>query len=54
MEQDEVKIPEHEYMDQVDTHPDVDRVTEDDETTVLQDLYGEPDEDGVFRGEETG
>ncbi|XVQ12114.1 hypothetical protein ACQP1W_05910 [Spirillospora sp. CA-255316] len=39
-------------MDQVDVHPDVHRATEDDEEQVLLGLYGEPDQEGIYRGEE--
>ncbi|MFC6884348.1 MULTISPECIES: hypothetical protein [Actinomadura] len=39
------------YMRQVDVHPDVHRATETDEETLLRELYGEPDSDGVYRGE---
>jgi hypothetical protein len=42
---------EREDMTAVDAHPDVHRATEDDEEQVLKDLYGEPDADGVYRGE---
>ncbi len=38
-------------MDEVDVHPDVHRPTEADEEEVLRRLYGEPDADGIFRGE---
>lgn len=37
-------------MDQVDVHPDVHRATEADEEEVLRELYGEPDEQGFYRG----
>jgi hypothetical protein len=40
-----------EQMADVDAHPDAHRATEDDELQVLRELYGEPDADGVFRGE---
>ncbi|GAA2450699.1 hypothetical protein GCM10010191_80860 [Actinomadura vinacea] len=39
-------------MDQVDVHPDVHRATEEDEEQVLQSLYGDPDPDGIYRGED--
>ena len=39
-------------MEQVDVHPDVHRATEDDEERVLRRLYGEPDEEGIYRGED--
>ncbi|MEW2355832.1 hypothetical protein [Spirillospora sp. NPDC029432] len=38
-------------LDEVDVHPDVHRATEEDEEQVLRELYGEPDEDGIYRGE---
>jgi hypothetical protein len=38
----------------VDAHPDVHRPTESDEERVLAELYGDPDDDGFFRGEESG
>ncbi|WP_198679299.1 hypothetical protein [Thermomonospora amylolytica] len=40
------------HMDKVDVHPDAHRATEPDEEQVLRELYGEPDTDGFFRGEE--
>ncbi|MBA9002186.1 hypothetical protein [Thermomonospora cellulosilytica] len=40
------------HMDKVDVHPDAHRATEPDEEQVLRELYGEPDADGFFRGEE--
>ncbi|WP_278045339.1 hypothetical protein [Actinomadura fibrosa] len=39
-------------MDAVDAHPDVHRATESDEEQVLEELYGAPDSDGYFRGED--
>ncbi|MFB4297990.1 hypothetical protein [Actinomadura sp. NTSP31] len=39
------------HMDEVDVNPGVDRATEPDEEQVLRELYGEPDKDGIFRGE---
>ncbi|WP_192809676.1 hypothetical protein [Actinomadura rudentiformis] len=45
------RVAEVDYMDLVDVHPDVHRATEPDEEQVLRDLYGEPDEDGVFRAD---
>jgi hypothetical protein len=39
-------------LDEVDVHPDAHRATEEDEEAVLRALYGEPDEDGIYRGEE--
>jgi hypothetical protein len=41
-------------MDRVDVNPGVDRATEPDEEQVLRDLYGQPDGDGIFRGEGSG
>ncbi|WP_168221235.1 hypothetical protein [Actinomadura sp. WMMA1423] len=38
-------------MDEVDVNPDVHRATEPDEEQILRELYGEPDADGIFRGE---
>ncbi|GAA2441977.1 hypothetical protein GCM10010191_67820 [Actinomadura vinacea] len=35
----------------VDRNPDAHRATEPDEEQILRELYGEPDADGVFRGE---
>ncbi|MCP9953102.1 hypothetical protein LUW76_31880 [Actinomadura madurae] len=42
------------HMDEVDVHPDVHRATEPDEEQILRELYGEPDADGIFRGEGSG
>ncbi|RKS76203.1 hypothetical protein BZB76_1553 [Actinomadura pelletieri DSM 43383] len=42
------------HMDEVDVHPDVHRATEPDEEQVLAELYGDPDSDGFYLGEETG
>jgi hypothetical protein len=39
------------HMDEVDVNPGVHRATEPDEEQILQELYGEPDADGIFRGE---
>lgn len=39
-------------MDRVDVHPDAHRATEPDEEQILHQLYGEPDAEGFFRGEE--
>ncbi|MGI5323457.1 hypothetical protein [Actinomadura nitritigenes] len=39
------------HMDRVDVNPGVDRATEPDEEQVLRELYGEPGEDGIHRGE---
>jgi hypothetical protein len=39
-------------LDEVDVHPDVHRATEEDEEEVLRELYGEPDEDGIYGGVE--
>ncbi|MFI0353681.1 peptidoglycan-binding protein [Actinomadura sp. 9N407] len=41
-------------MDRVDVHPDVHRATEADEEQILRELYGEPDDDGVFRAAASG
>lgn len=38
-----------EDMVNVDAHPDAHRATEPDEEAVLKDLYGPPDDDGVYR-----
>ncbi|REE97303.1 hypothetical protein [Thermomonospora umbrina] len=46
------KSDEAARMDEVDANPNVHRATEQDEMQVLTALYGEPDVDGVFRGEE--
>ncbi|GAA2591669.1 hypothetical protein SMC26_06900 [Actinomadura fulvescens] len=43
---------EVDYMNRVDVHPDAHRATEADEDQVLRELYGEPDDDGVFRADE--
>lgn len=42
---------DREQMADVDAHPDAHRATESDEEKVLRELYGEPDADGVYRGE---
>ncbi|WP_433464630.1 hypothetical protein [Spirillospora sp. CA-128828] len=42
------------HMDEVDVNPDVHRATEPDEEQILGALYGEPDTDGIFRGEGSG
>jgi hypothetical protein len=39
------------HMSEVDAHPDVHRATEPDEEQILEELYGAPDADGIFRGE---
>ncbi|WP_281181854.1 hypothetical protein [Actinomadura macra] len=39
-------------MDKVDVHPDVHRPTETDEEKILSDLYGEPDAEGTYQGED--
>ncbi|GAA0261241.1 hypothetical protein GCM10009527_066550 [Actinomadura nitritigenes] len=39
------------HMNRVDVNPGVDRATEPDEDQVLRELYGEPGEDGIHRGE---
>lgn len=44
-------MADQERMIDVDAHPDAHRATEADEERVLKDLYGEPDADGVYRGE---
>lgn len=46
------ELPEAAHIDQVDVHPDVHRATEPDEEQVLRHLYGEPDEEGFYRGQE--
>lgn len=43
-------MPDEERMDEVDVNPGVDRATEPDEERVLRELYGAPDEHGVYRG----
>jgi hypothetical protein len=43
---------EIDYMDLVDANPDVHRATEPDEEQVLRELYGEPDADGLYHGED--
>ncbi|WP_242892401.1 hypothetical protein [Actinomadura litoris] len=45
-------MTEVEHMAEVDVHPDVDRATEADEEQVLRELYGEPDQGGVYKGAE--
>ena len=47
----ETERAEAALMDQVDVHPDVHRATEPDEEQILRELYGEPDADGIFRGQ---
>lgn len=42
------------HMDEVDVNPGVHRPTEPDEEEILRELYGEPDPDGFFRGEQAG
>ena len=44
-------VHEADYMASVDQHPDAHRATVPDEEMVLRDLYGDPDADGVYRGE---
>ncbi|MFI0484898.1 hypothetical protein [Actinomadura sp. 9N215] len=39
-----------ERMVDVDVHPDAHRPTEGDEEQVLKELYGEPDQYGVYKG----
>ncbi|WUI02117.1 hypothetical protein OHR68_10005 [Spirillospora sp. NBC_00431] len=41
---------DEERMDEVDVRPEVHSATEDDEGQVLRDLYGEPDQYGVYKG----
>ena len=43
---------EIDLMPEVDRAPGVDQTTEADEEAVLAGLYGEPDADGIYRGEE--
>jgi hypothetical protein len=35
----------------VDVHPDAHRATAPDEEAVLRELYGEPDAEGIYRGD---
>ncbi|GAA4336570.1 hypothetical protein BJY14_005239 [Actinomadura luteofluorescens] len=49
--QTETDIAEAAHMDEVDVNPNVHRATEPDEEQVLRELYGEPDTDGIFRGQ---
>lgn len=42
---------EIEHMDEVDRDPKVHEATAEDEGQILRELYGEPDADGIFRGE---
>ncbi|MGI5419436.1 hypothetical protein [Actinomadura luteofluorescens] len=49
--QTETDIAEAAHMDEVDVNPNVHRATEPDEEQVLRELYGEPDADGIFRGQ---
>ncbi|NDU76071.1 hypothetical protein GWI34_26085 [Actinomadura sp. DSM 109109] len=49
--QTETDVAEATHMDEVDVHPDVHRATEPDEEQILRELYGEPDADGIFRGQ---
>lgn len=44
-------MSDEERMTDVDAHPDAHRATEVDEEAVLKELYGDPDDDGVYRGE---
>ena len=46
-----MKSNESELMEDVDRDPGVHQATEPDEETVLADLYGLPDGDGIYRGE---
>lgn len=43
-------MSEIDYMDKVDQAPPVHHETVEEEEEILADLYGEPDDDGVFRG----
>ncbi|WP_242890301.1 hypothetical protein [Actinomadura litoris] len=43
---------DEERMDEVDARPEVHRATEPDEEAVLRELYGEPDQYGVYKGVE--
>ena len=43
---------EHEHVDAVDAHPDAHRATVANEEEILKELYGDPDADGFYRGEE--
>lgn len=49
--QTETDAAEATHMDEVDVNPDVHRATEPDEEQILRELYGEPDADGIFRGQ---
>ncbi|MEV4006107.1 hypothetical protein [Actinomadura sp. NPDC049753] len=49
--QTETDAAEAAHMDEVDVNPDVHRATEPDEEQILRELYGEPDADGIFRGQ---
>lgn len=42
---------EDEPMERVDVYPGAHQPTEPDEEAVLRELYGEPDGDGIYRGE---
>jgi hypothetical protein len=44
-------MDETRLMVDVDANPNAHRATEADEEAVLREMYGEPDEDGIFRGE---
>ncbi|GGQ18608.1 hypothetical protein BKA00_004708 [Actinomadura coerulea] len=50
--QKETDTAEATHMDEVDVNPDVHRATEPDEEQILRELYGEPDADGIFRGQD--
>ena len=43
-------MSEIDCMDKVDADDRVHRATESDEEQVLTDLYGDPDQQGVYRG----
>ncbi len=43
---------EIEHMDEVDSDPKAHMATAEDEEEVLRQLYGQPDENGIFLGEE--
>lgn len=42
---------EDELVQRVDVYPGAHQPTEPDEEAVLKDLYGEPDGDGIYRGD---
>ncbi|MGI5200639.1 hypothetical protein ACQEU6_03410 [Spirillospora sp. CA-108201] len=45
-------MAEADHMDEVDVNPGAHRATETDEEQVLRELYGGPDADGIFRGQD--